>query len=406
MNNQNVSVSFYLEKTKPNNENKCLIKMVVYCNPNKKRYSTNCHVSESDWEKLKGTNLRDRNLKEIKQVLNTFEIDANKIIENLNPFSFIAFEEHYFGIKQIIKQTSLQFWFDGYVKELYAEDRIGTAMSYNTTLNSLNDFQKGLHVQDITPTFLNNYEKYMVSKGKSYTTLGIYLRQLRAIINKAIDAGIISAEKYPFKKYDIPTSRNIKKALSEAEVKKVLEYETDNVELRKAADFWILSYLCSGINFADIIQLKPENINGNYLFFVRQKTKRTKKKDLRPIKVGLHPRAIQIIEKWKNTDSSAPFLFPILDVNIGAKTAKYRCQNFIKWVNKRMEIVGNELKIEQKIGTYSARHTFSTILKRKGVSTEFIKESLGHSSVAITENYLDSFTDDTKLEMTNLLTNF
>ncbi len=45
-----------------------------------------------------------------------------------------------------------------------------------------------------------------------------------------------------------------------------------------------------------------------------------------------------------------------------------------------------------------------TILKRKGISSEFIKESLGHSSLVTTENYLDSFTDDVKLEYANLLT--
>lgn len=380
--------------------------MVVYCNPNKKRYSTNCHVTELEWEKLKNANLRDKSLKDIKQLLNQMELKATKAIEKLNPFSFLAFEEIYFGTQKAAAQTSLQYWFKNYIAELYSQERIGTAMSYNTTLNSLNLFKKGLHIQDITPALLTSYEKFMIAQGKSYTTLGIYLRQLRTIINQTIDAGILSADKYPFKKYDIPTSRNIKKALSEADVKKILDFQTNDEELRKAADFWLLSYLCSGINFADIIQLKPANINGNYLFFIRQKTKLTKKKDLRPIKVGLHPRAIEIIEKYRNKEANADFLFPILDNSIGAKTVKYRCQNFIKWVNKRMEKVASELGIEQKVGTYAARHTFSTILKRKGVSTEFIKESLGHSSVAITENYLDSFADDTKLEMTNLLTDF
>lgn len=171
-------------------------------------------------------------------------------------------------------------------------------------------------------------------------------------------------------------------------------------------DFWLLSYLCNGMNFADIIALKPENIDGNYLHFIRQKTKHTKKKDLRPIRVGLNPKAKIIIEKHRNTDQSNPFLFPILETGLAATTVKYRCQRFIKWVNKRMEAIRTELKIEQPIGTYAARHSFSTVLKRKGVSTDFIKEALGHSSVAVTENYLDSFTDGVKLEYANLLTSF
>jgi integrase/recombinase XerD len=66
------------------------------------------------------------------------------------------------------------------------------------------------------------------------------------------------------------------------------------------------------MNFADIIELKPENINNNLLQFVRQKTKRTKKKDLRPIKVGLNPRAIEIIEKWKNTNPDKSIFISIL----------------------------------------------------------------------------------------------
>lgn len=164
--------------------------------------------------------------------------------------------------------------------------------------------------------------------------------------------------------------------------------------------------MCSGINFADIIQLKPSNIDGSYLNFIRQKTKNTKKKDLRPIKVGLHPKAIAIINKWKNTNPQNPYLFPILEEGLQPITVKHRCQRFIKWVNKRMETIRLDVGIEQKIGTYVARHTFSTVLKRKGASTEFIKESLGHSSVIVTENYLDSFTDDVKLQHTNLLTDF
>jgi integrase len=160
------------------------------------------------------------------------------------------------------------------------------------------------------------------------------------------------------------------------------------------------------MNFADIIELKPENISGNLLHFVRQKTKRTKKKDVRPIKVGLNARAIEIINKWKNTDSANPYLFPVLEAGLTPVTVKHRCKRFVKWVNLRMDKIRKELEIDQKLGTYAARHTFSTVLKRKGASTQFIQESLGHASAVTTENYLDSFTDDVKLEYANLLTDF
>ena len=65
-----------------------------------------------------------------------------------------------------------------------------------------------------------------------------------------------------------------------------------------------------------------------------------------------------------------------------------------------------ELGIENRASTYAARHTFSTVLKRKGAPMAFIKDALGHSSVATTENYLDSFEDEVALEYANELTNF
>ncbi len=401
---QKVSVSFFLDKSRPNADGTCLIKLNIYCKPNKKRYATTFHITEEEWVKLNGTKLRDEELKSLKQKLSALQASAEKVIKKISPFSFVAFEEAFFNKSEATKNTSLQFWFDNYIKKLHAKGCVGTAIAYRTTINSLNLFKRNLHLQDITPLLLEEYESFLTEKGKSLTTISIYVRQLRAIINQAINAGLLSHDNYPFRKYEIPSGRNIKKALSQNDITKLLNHTPDKEDEKKALDFWILSYLCSGINFADIIELKPANIDGQYLQFVRTKTKNTKKKDLRPIRVGLHPRAIEIIEKWKNTESANPYLFPILEPGLKPITVKHRCQRFIKWVNKRMENIRQELKIEQKIGTYAARHSFSTTLKRKGVSTEFIKESLGHSSVIVTENYLDSFADDVKLDYTTLLT--
>ncbi len=403
---QKVTVSFYLEKTKPNSEGKCLIKMVVYSNPNKKRYSTDNHVTEAEWEKMNASNLRDNSLKTIKTKLGSTREKAEKIIEKMEHFSFVAFEEIYFENKPNNTSKLLKHWFDTYINEFKMNDQVGSASSYISTFNSLDKYKSNLMLQDITPAFLQSYENHMVKVGSSISTVGIYLRQLRAILNRAIKDGALPANLYPFKKYQIPASRNVKKALQEAELKILFNHIPAKSDEVKALDFWKLSYLCNGMNFADIIALKRDNINGNFLNFMRVKTIRTKKKDLTPIKVGLHPKAIVIIEKYKNPDTDSPYLFSILEPKLNAVTIKNRCKRFIKWVNLRMEKIRVDLNIDKDLNTYSARHSFSTTLMRKGISTQFIKESLGHSSIAVTENYLASFNDDVKLETINLLTDF
>ncbi len=176
-----------------------------------------------------------------------------------------------------------------YINELHEKGRVGTAIAYRTTINSLNLYKKGLYLQDITPALLGDYEKHLTDAGKSYTTVSIYIRQLRAIINQAINASVLSAENYPFRKYEIPSGRNVKKALSEKDIQKILNHTPEKADEQKALDFWILSYLCSGINFADIIELKPSNINGDYLHFIRAKTKTLKRKICGQLKLALIP---------------------------------------------------------------------------------------------------------------------
>ncbi len=64
------------------------------------------------------------------------------------------------------------------------------------------------------------------------------------------------------------------------------------------------------------------------------------------------------------------------------------------------------LGIDKKATTYVARHTFSTVLKRSGASTEFIQEGLGHTDIKTTEQYLDSFDKETKRELASKLSGF
>lgn len=87
---------------------------------------------------------------------------------------------------------------------------------------------------------------------------------------------------------------------------------------------------------------------------------------------------------------------------------KYRLQTklhkVLAKVNKYLKDIGDKLKLPLPLTTYVARHSYATVLKRAGVSTAIISESLGHSSEKITQTYLDSFDNEQVDEaMKNLL---
>jgi integrase/recombinase XerD len=279
MEENKVSISFFLDASRPNADGRCLIKLNIYCKPDKKRYGTGHNVTKEEWEKLNSSHLKNEDLKDIKLKLNGIEEKASNIIKELNPFSFVAFEERFFNKASKSQTKNLKSWFENYIKELKENGQIGTAHLYRTTKNSIDEFKKGLNLQDITPALLKSYESHLTSSKKSVSTISIYMRQIRTILNQAITAGVLPADMYPFRKYEIPSGRNVKKALNESDIAKLLNHKPEKKDEEKALDLWILSYLCNGMNFADIMELKPEDIKGNLLQFVRQKTKRTKKKD-------------------------------------------------------------------------------------------------------------------------------
>ena len=108
------------------------------------------------------------------------------------------------------------------------EERIGTALSYKDSYNSIKKFKGNVLFTDITASYLHQYKNWMLKRGCLKTTVGIKLRPLRTIFNEAIEMGIIKREKcYPFgrRKYQIPTGRNIKKALTEEHISIIYYYQ-------------------------------------------------------------------------------------------------------------------------------------------------------------------------------------
>ena len=277
---------------------------------------------------------------------------------------------------------------------------------------SLKKFRGDVRFTEITVSYLNEFENWLKTKNISKSTIGFYLRPLRSIFNDAIEEGIIKREKcYPFgrRRYCIPASKNTKKALDIDDIKKIYYYTSQpNMESEeKAKDYWLFSYFANGMNAKDMACLKYKNINGDYVIFERSKTERAMRSDPKPITIFLTSDMKLIIEKWGNKDKSPDnFLFPVLEVGLTPLRQYELVQLFVCFINDWMKRILKNLGIDKKATTYVARHTFSTVLKRSGASTEYIQEALGHSDAKTTENYLDSFSKEVKKEFAHLLTSF
>jgi site-specific recombinase XerD len=253
----------------------------------------------------------------------------------------------------------------------------------------------------------------MLDNDCSRTTVGIYLRTLRSIFNNAISNKDILPSLYPFRKndyekdkYRIPEGSNIKKALELKEIESIFKYKAKSGSIKeKARDYWTFIYLTNGLNVKDLCLLKYKDIDGNTLKFIRAKTIRQKKE--RVIYATIRKESLKIIEKWGNKNSSnETYVFPILQGKESAEKQRQLIQQLTHTINDNLKSIAEELGIKKPVTTYSARHSFATVLKRSGASMEVISEMLGHSNLKTTRLYLDSFEKETLEKTTNALTNF
>ncbi len=347
--------------------------------------------------------------KDIQLEFSLIEDKAKKIIASMEDFSFRQFKAK-FGVAGG-DLTNLLFYFNRRVKEFESNEQYCSRAQFLTSLRNLQTYfgSNRIDFKELTVHELEKFENWLVARNVSLSSVASYMAAIRTIFKIGHREGVIPREIYPFgaEGYKLPVSQNTKKALKLEEIKKIYEYVPEpNSEREKCRDMWLFSYLMNGANMNDIVRLKYKNIDSDFITFVRRKTRRSSKGS-KPITVPVTDDLKRIIERWGNK-SKAPnnYIFNIINDEMPERAVRYALDRLISRVNYNMNVIAEELNIEKHITTYTARHSFSTVLKRSGVSTEFIGESLGHSNIHTTELYLDSFEDESKKEVAKFLTAF
>jgi integrase len=365
-------------------------------------------LTEDEWKVLPTT--KKRELVEQKELIQAgFDLvwDHAKELLKAGAFSIDALK------KRLSKgrKESLMEALDAKINTLNEAGQIGTAISYSCAKNSIAKFtSKDLRLSDITVDWLRRYHNHMEGEDKTPTTIKFYMGCIRVIMNDAKRDGIITEAGYPFGeeangKYEIKTGEGRKLALSLAQIKSVLEYQLNSEIEERSRDLWFFSYLCNGINFNDMLKLKYKDIAGGEIHFTRQKTKRTSK-NKKIIAATLLPDMKAIIERWGNKPRRPDsYIFPFLNDKMDPLTQKMTIQNAIRLVNKKMKKISDALNLDT-ISTYTARHSFATVLKRSGANIAFISESLGHTDLRTTENYLASFETEERAKNASKLVQF
>ena len=252
-----------------------------------------------------------------------------------------------------------------YVQE--SDRKRSTKENLMTTVTVLQEFRPGLDFKDITYTFLRDFEVHLKEKGNSVNTVAKHMRQLRTLVNEAINQGYIPSDAYPFRKYKIKQEKGRKEFLTPDELKRLENLDVDK-KLRHVLDAFL--FCCyTGLRFSDFCQLSPANfikVNGKrWLHFTSIKTG----VELRlPLHLLFEGKALAVLERYDIVTDFA---------KIGPNSE----------ANKYLAQLAALARIRKHITYHTARHTCATLLVHQGVPITTVQKLLGHTSVRTTEVY-------------------
>lgn len=368
---------------------------------NKKYYFAGKTCTQEIWDKL--PTAKSKELIEMRGEIQTSFSIILAHVKELHEKDTFTLEDLDRSFQRISGET-LNSLLEQKIKQLAKNGQIGTKVCYENTLANVTKFGGGkIPIENIIAEWLKEFEAFMLPT-RSVATLGINMRNIRAIMNIAKGAELIKDKQYPFGvgKYEIKTSEGKKKALASHNIKELREISFEDLKLAWFRDLFLFVFYCNGINVADLILLKYKDIEKDKICFIREKTRRTSKR-LVHIRVFITSEMWTIIQRWGNPVVPDNYIFNTIEHTDDEELHYKRKKWFLKQFNQKMKIIGATVGI-YNITTYTARHSFATILKRKGVNIAYISESLGHTSLNTTQSYLDSFETEERRKNAKLLT--
>mgnify|MGYP003126930579 FL=1 len=356
-----------------------------------RHYKTPFSAKMDEWIEATGVfNKKHSNHVQNNRLLVKFKERAYQIITELeieNPDYTIQEFDTRFRVTYNPVTNDVFAFFDEIIQEMTFAGRVGNAKSYKDTKTSVQIFHKSkkLSFREVNSTFLSKYDAFLRSRGGTDGGVGVKMRALRALFNKAIERGIVKESLYPFKKYKISGLRGkgFKRALDFEEIMRIVNVDLSNhPHLVDTRNYFVFSFYTRGMNFADMMGLEWKDVEKNVIYYTRAKTKGN-------FSIAIMPPVREILDYYRINGYGNKYVFPLLfRENYTPTQLADRKHKMLGIYNKNLKELATICEITKNVSSYVARHSFANCLKQKGVATDVISESLGHQNLTVTQAYL------------------
>ena len=388
----NLSVLFYLRKSKAKKNSEAPIYMRITVNGNRVDLSTHQFCLPEKWDVKHGY---IRGPRAENRITNTaLENNRSKVLKIYNQLEAIGKPVTAEQIRNVLigkskNRHALIQVFKLYNKQL--ESKVGhgyshgTLEKYKATCQKVENYiryqfnRSDLFLDELDYQFITNYELYLKSEVKNkHNTVSKSISFLKRIIRYSMHNGWL--DKDPFLSFRCPYKDPDRAFLAQEELEILQNKRLLVNRLSIVRDMYVFSCY-TGLPFSDMEKLTPADISTGidgekWIIYNRIKTgNRTA--------IPLLPVPLSIIDKYKN--------YPV-NVSKGRLLPVYSNQKINGYLKEVAVICG----IEKTLTFHTARHTFATtVTLTNDVPIETVSKMLGHTSIKTTQIY--SKVVDTKI---------
>lgn len=252
----------------------------------------------------------------------------------------------------------------------------GTSICHLSTARKVRECGDIL-IENINTEYLYKFYAFLTEKGLKTNTRSIQMRNIRTVVNYAIDEGYTTS--YPFRKFKIKQEQTKKRSLHVEDVRRLIEFRGERWQ-EEARDMWLLQLYLIGINNADLFQMT--SLTDGRCVYNRQKTH--KLYDIAVPKV-----AQDIFNKYRGKTHL---------LNVSERYKDFH--DYVKRTNYNLKTIGMTICNGKKhageawfpdLSLYWARHTWATLAAEIDIPIETIARALGHSNGMDTTNIYINF---------------
>ena len=350
-----------------------------------RQLNTDYKVFANEWdaqtESIAVCGIRSNLLLDIQERLSWDVVRLEKVIRLLETESrrFTADDVITLFHKQT-KDSSFLNFMHGVIAQLKQLGKVRTSETYKATLKSFMSFrdEQDVPLDGITSDLMLMYEAHLKARGVRMNTISFYMRNLRAVYNRAVEKGL-TPQQYPFRHVYTGVDKTVKRAIPIKDIKALKDMDLSiNPTLDFTRDMFMFSFYTRGMSFVDMAYLKKTDIKNGILTYRRRKTSQE-------LSIKWEKCMAEIIAKYPENKTN--FLLPIIKEQ-GNERKQYN--NALHLVNYHLKDLSKRLRLQRPLTMYVARHSWASAAKAKNVPLSVISEGMGHDSEATTQIYLAS----------------